>query len=119
MGFSLSIHIVLAVIGVTLQVIMMILEYLAIRYNDKQYKLLARRLSLVFLILFAVGSASGVLVSLELTLLWPKFMALVSQVAILPVYIEVFAFFLETIFLGIYVYTWDKFKWRYAHLLTG
>ncbi len=119
MGFSLAIHIVIASIGVALPVIMVVLEYLGIKKKDTQYMLLVKRLSLVFLILFAVGSASGVLVSLELFLLWPKFMALVGQVAILPVYVEVFAFFMETIFLGIYVYSWDKFKWKYAHLLSA
>ena len=51
--------------------------------------------------------------------LWPNFMQLVSQVAILPFYIEVFAFFVETIFIGIYFYSWDKFKNRYLHVLAG
>ncbi len=119
MGFSLSIHIVLAAIGVALPLIMVALEFIGIRKKDSHYRLLVKRLSLVFLILFAVGSASGVLVALELFLLWPNFMALVGQVAILPVYMEVFAFFMETIFLGIYVYSWDRFKWKYAHMLTG
>lgn len=119
MGFSLAVHIVLASLGVALPVIILALEFLGIRKKDDDYTNLARRLTIVFVILFAVGSASGILVSLELFLLWPKFMTLVGQVAILPVYVEVFAFFMETIFLGIYVYSWDKFRGDYSHLLLG
>lgn len=119
MGFSLSIHIILAAVGVALPLILITLEYLGVRYNDNDYKMLAKRLSVVFLVLFAVGSSSGVLVALELNLLWPKFMALVGQVAITPLIFEGFAFFMETVFIGVYVYSWDKFRWKYAHLLTA
>ena len=119
MGFSLSIHIILAAIGVALPLILITLEYLGVRYNDNDCRMLAKRLSVVFLVLFAVGSSSGVLVALELNLLWPKFMALVGQVAITPLIFEGFAFFMETIFIGVYVYSWGKFKWKYAHLLTA
>ncbi|MDE1825599.1 MAG: cytochrome ubiquinol oxidase subunit I [Candidatus Micrarchaeota archaeon] len=119
MGFSLFVHIILAVIGVALPLIILIAEYLGIKYNDKDYAVLSRRLMVVFIVLFAVGSASGILVAINLFLLWPTFMALVGQVAILPVYIEVFAFFLESIFIGIYVYSRNKFAGKYSHVLAG
>jgi cytochrome bd ubiquinol oxidase subunit I len=118
-GYSLSVHILLASLGMALPLIILFAEYLSIRYSDRDFKVFAKRLSIVFIILFALGTASGTLVAFELLLVWPKFMALVSQVAILPVYAEVFAFFLETIFLGIYIYTWDKFKNRMIHVLLG
>ncbi|HUC38786.1 MAG TPA: cytochrome ubiquinol oxidase subunit I [Candidatus Acidoferrum sp.] len=119
MAFSLGVHIILASIGISLPVIVVIAEVLGIRDNDRHFTVLARRLSLVLVVLFAVGTASGTLVALELFLLWPKFMALAGQVAILPVYMEVFAFFLEAIFLAIYIYSWDKFKGRYTHAVFG
>lgn len=59
MGFSLSIHIVLTAIGVALLLILITLEHLGVRYND--CKTLAKRLSVVFLVLFAVGSLCGCL----------------------------------------------------------
>jgi cytochrome bd ubiquinol oxidase subunit I len=119
MGFSLAVHIVLAAIGIVLPLVIITAEFLGIRYKNKYYTVMAKRLAIIFVIFFAVGTASGTLVALNLLLLWPKFMALVSQVAILPVYLEVFVFFLESIFLGIYFYSWDKFKNKYLHLLTG
>jgi cytochrome bd ubiquinol oxidase subunit I len=119
MAYSLAIHIVLAAIGIALPVIILSAEFIGIRNNDKYFKVLARRLSIVFAILFAVGTASGLLVALNIFLLWPKFMALISQVAILPFYSETFAFFVESIFLGIYFYSWNKFKNEYIHVLVG
>ncbi|MGI0100912.1 MAG: cytochrome ubiquinol oxidase subunit I [Candidatus Micrarchaeaceae archaeon] len=118
-GYSLSVHIVLAALGMALPLIILLAEYLSIKFNDKDYEVFAKRLSVAFIVLFALGTASGTLVALELLLVWPKFMSLVAQVAILPFYIEVFAFFIESIFLGIYIYSWDKFKSRRMHLLSG
>ncbi len=119
MAFSLAVHIILASIGIALPVIILIAEFLGIRYGNKYYTVMARRLAIVFAIFFAVGAASGTLVALNLVLLWPKFMAIVGQVAIIPIYLEVFVFFLESIFIGIYFYSWDKFKNKYMHLITG
>lgn len=119
MGFSLAVHIVLASIGIALPLIILIAEYIGIRKKDAYYQTLAKRLAVVFVVLFAVGTASGMVVALNISFVWPKFMALVGQVAIMPFYVEAFAFFAETIFLGIYIYSWDKFKNRYFHLLSG
>lgn len=116
MGFSLAIHIILAVIGVALPVIILTSEYLGIRYEDKEYRVLSKRLTTAFLIFFAIGTASGTLVAINLFFLWPSFMALVGKVAILPVYMEVFAFFTETIFLAIYLYSSDFFRNKYYHI---
>lgn len=112
-------HIILASIGIALPVIMLLAEYVSIRFNDKDFELLSKRISIAFVILFALGTASGTLVALELLLVWPKFMAFISQVAILPFYIEVFAFFMESIFIGIYIYSWGKFRNRMLHLASG
>ena len=104
MGFSLGVHIILAVIGIALPVIIVTAEITGIKKKDQYYTRIAKRLTTIFIVFFAVGAASGTLVALELLVLWPKFMVLVGHVAILPLYIEVFAFFLEAVFLGVYVY---------------
>ncbi|MDG7039153.1 MAG: cytochrome ubiquinol oxidase subunit I [Nitrososphaerota archaeon] len=119
MGFALAVHIIIASIGIALPVIILVAEFIGIRYHDPYYKVLAKRLAVVFVILFAVGTASGTVVALNLLFLWPQFMVVVGQVAILPLYAEVFAFFLESIFVGIYFYSWDRFSNGYLHLLTG
>ncbi len=116
MGFSLAVHIALVLVGIFLPLIIMIAEYLGIRYKDKYYLVLSRRLSTAFVIFFAVGTASGLLVAVNLLFLWPSFMALASQVAILPVFLEVFAFFMESIFLAIYIFSYKTIGNTYKHV---
>lgn len=118
-GFSLFVHIILASIGIALPLVILLLEFIGIMRKDRDYEVMAKRLSIAFVILFAIGTASGMLIAVVLLTVWPNFMALVSQVAIIPFYIEVFAFFVESIFLGIYIYSWDRFKNKYLHLLSG
>ncbi|MDE1860456.1 MAG: cytochrome ubiquinol oxidase subunit I [Candidatus Micrarchaeota archaeon] len=118
MGFSLSVHIVIAVIGVVLPVLIIISDYLWLRNNDNYYKVLSGRLTTAFVILFAIGTASGMLVAINLLFLWPNFMALVGQVAMSPVYLEVFAFFTESIFLTVYIFYRDVFRSRYARIIV-
>jgi cytochrome d ubiquinol oxidase subunit I len=68
--------------------------------------------------LFAVGVVTGTILSFELGLLWPNFMATFGAVFGLAFALEGFSFFLEAIFIAIYVYGWDRLSPR-AHLLTG
>jgi len=79
---------------------------------------LARRWSKVFAILFAVGAASGTIISFELGLLWPRFMAFAGGIIGLPFSLEGAAFFIEAIFVGIYLYGWDRLSPR-VHWLSG
>ncbi|MCL4391605.1 cytochrome ubiquinol oxidase subunit I [Candidatus Parvarchaeota archaeon] len=115
MGYSLAVHILLVTIGMTLPIIMSISEFISIKYRNKMYDVLAKRLANALIIFFAVGTASGIVVAVELFVLWPKFISVLGQVGILPLYMEVFAFFTEAIFLGIYIYFWNKFRSRMRH----
>jgi cytochrome bd ubiquinol oxidase subunit I len=117
MGFSLSVHIILAVLGIIFPLIIMLAEFIGVRYKDKYYITLSKRLTTAFIVLFAVGTTSGMLVAMNLFFLWPTFIALVGKVAILPVYLEVFAFFTESIFLAIYIYSEKLFGSTYWHVL--
>jgi cytochrome d ubiquinol oxidase subunit I len=108
MGTSLGFHIVFAVLGVGMPVLMSVAEGLAIWRHDQTWMLLARRWARAFGILFAVGAVSGTALSFELGLLWPRFIALSGSMIGLPFTAEGFAFFLEAIFLGLYLYGWDR-----------
>ena len=59
-------------------------------------------------LIFAIGAVSGTALSFELGLLWPGFMAFSGSIIGLPFSAEGFAFFLEAIFLGLYLYGWDR-----------
>jgi cytochrome d ubiquinol oxidase subunit I len=93
-------------------------EWLHLRTGDDVYRVLARRWSKVMLALFAVGVVTGTILSFEMGLLWPNFMATFGDVFGLGFTVEGISFFVEAIFIGIYVYGWDRLSPR-AHLLTG
>ncbi len=104
MAFSLGFHIIFAVIGIGMPVLMVIAEALYIKTGQIDYLNLAKRWAKGVAIMFAVGAVSGTVLSFELGLLWPDFMALAGPVIGMPFSMEGFAFFLEAIFLGIYLY---------------
>src|SRR4051812_17024059 len=108
MAFTLGSHIILACLGMGLPVLMSVAEGLALRTRDPEWGKLARRWSRAFAVLFAAGAVSGTVLSFELGLLWPAFMARYGAVIALPFTLEAFAFFLEAVFLGLYLYGWDR-----------
>src|SRR3982074_2646189 len=118
MAVSLGFHIVFAEIGVAMPVMMVLAEWRWRRTGDATYLQLARRWAKGAAILFAVGAVSGTVLSFELGLLWPGFMRFAGPLIGLPFSLEGFAFFLEAIFLGIYLYGWDRVGPR-AHLAAG
>ncbi len=117
MAFTLGSHIILACLGVGLPLMMFAAEGLSLR-GDPLWRELARRWSRAFLVLFAVGAVSGTVLSFELGLLWPAFMGTWGAVIGLPFTLEGFAFFIEAIFAGIYLYGWDRLSPR-VHWLTA
>ena len=104
MAMSLAFHIVFAVIGIGMPVLMLIAEWRWYRTRDKELLELAKRWAKGTAIMFAVGAVSGTVLSFELGLLWPKFMEHAGAVIGMPFSLEGFAFFTEAIFLGIYLY---------------
>lgn len=114
---TLSFHIIYATIGVGIPLMIMIAQWVGIKNNDEHYLLLARRWARGFVITVAIGVVTGTAIGLQLSLLWPNFMELAGQIIALPLFMETFAFFVEAIFLGLYLYTWDRFKNPKRHLL--
>ncbi|GEL06190.1 cytochrome ubiquinol oxidase subunit I [Rummeliibacillus sp. G93] len=115
--FTLTFHIIYATIGVGVPLLIMIAQWIGIQKNDEHYILLARRVARGFVITVAVGVVTGTAIGLQLSLLWPNFMQLAGNVIALPLFMETFAFFFEAIFLGIYLYTWDRFENQKKHFL--
>ncbi|WP_339301543.1 cytochrome ubiquinol oxidase subunit I [Paenibacillus sp. FSL R5-0623] len=116
-GLTLGFHVIFATLGVGVPLMIAIAEFIGIRKKDHHYILMAKRWSRGFVISVAVGVVTGTAISLQLALVWPNFMKLAGNVIALPLFMEVFAFFFEAIFLGIYLYTWDRFKNPYIHWL--
>lgn len=118
MGASLGFHIIFAVLGVGLPALLVAAEGLGLWRRDEVWLRLARRWAKGFGIVFAVGAVSGTVLSFELGLLWPAFMRLSGSIIGLPFSAEGVAFFLEAIFLGLYLYGWERLS-PLAHWLCG
>jgi cytochrome bd ubiquinol oxidase subunit I len=118
MALSLGSHIIIACLGMTFPFFVVFTEWRGQRTGDKVYDTLARRWAKAMAVLFAVGAVSGTILSFEFGILWPGWMGKYGDVMGLPFAMEGFAFFLEAIFVGIYLYGWDRLPPR-VHLLTG
>ncbi len=118
MALSLAFHIVFATAGIGMPVLMAIAEGLYLRTKRPVYLELTRRWAKGTAILFAVGAVSGTVLSFELGLLWPTFMRHAGPIIGMPFSLEGFAFFTEAIFLGLFLYGWNRIP-PVAHWLSG
>ncbi len=118
MAMSLAFHIIFAAAGIAMPLMMVIAEWRWLRTRDEAYLTLTKKWAKGTAILFAVGAVSGTVLSFELGLLWPGFMKWAGAIIGMPFSLEGFAFFTEAIFLGIYLYGWERVSPR-AHLAAG
>ena len=118
MAVSLGFHIIFAMVGIAMPVLMVVAERRWQRSGDRIYLELAHRWAKGTAILFAVGAVSGTVLSFQLGLLWPTFMEHAGAIIGMPFSLEGFAFFTEAVFLGVYLYGWDRISPR-AHLAAG
>jgi cytochrome d ubiquinol oxidase subunit I len=117
-ALSFAVHIPIVCFGIAFPAMFLFVEGLHLRTGDPTYKELARRWSKVALVLFAVGVVTGTILSFEFGLLWPDFMATFGDVFGIGFALEGISFFVEAIFIAIYVYGWDRLSPR-AHFLSG
>jgi cytochrome bd ubiquinol oxidase subunit I len=118
MAFTLGFHIILVPFGVAFTFIMMVANYRGLRRDDAEALLLAKRWSQVAAVLFAVGAVSGTVLSFEMGLLWPGLMGRYGAAYGLPFSVEGIFFFLEAIFVAIYIYGWKRLS-PVVHFWSG
>jgi cytochrome bd ubiquinol oxidase subunit I len=118
MAFTLGFHIILASVGVAFPALMLIANYRGLRRDDKDALLLARRWSKVVAVTFAVGAVTGTVLSFEFGLLWPAFTGRFGDVFGVLFAIEGICFFLEAIFVAIYIFGWRRLS-PWTHFWTG
>ena len=117
-ALSFAVHIPLVCFGISFPIMVLFVEWLYLRTGDRLYLTLARRWTRVMATLFAVGVITGTVLSFEMGLLWPEFTGRFGSVFGLGFAIEGFSFFMEAIFIGIYVYGWERLS-RWTHFLSG
>ena len=118
MAFTLGFHIILASLGVALPAMMLIANYRGLRRDDPDALRLAQRWSKAVAVTFAVGAVTGTVLSFEFGLLWPAFTGRFGEVFGVLFAIEGIFFFLEAIFIAIYIFGWKRLS-PWAHFWTG
>jgi cytochrome bd ubiquinol oxidase subunit I len=117
-ALSFAVHIPIVCFGIAFPTLVLVVEWLHHRTGDPLYLKLAKRWSKAMLALFAVGVVTGTILSFEMGLLWPGFTAQFGDVFGLGFALEGISFFVEAIFIGIYVYGWDRLSPR-LHFISG
>jgi cytochrome bd ubiquinol oxidase subunit I len=118
MAFTLGFHIILVPLGVSWAFMALVANYRAIKHDDADALLLAQRWSKLMAVTFAVGAVTGTVLTFEFGLLWPNFMGRFGAAFGIPFAIEGIFFFLEAIFIAIYIYGWKRLK-PWPHFWTG
>jgi len=117
-ALSFAVHIPLVCFGIAFPALVLYVESLFLRTGDELYRTLARRWTRILVALFAAGVVTGTILTFEMGLLWPNFTGTFGSVFGLGFAIEGFSFFMEAIFIGIYVYGWSRLSPR-AHFASG
>jgi cytochrome d ubiquinol oxidase subunit I len=117
-AISFTAHIPLVCFAIAFPPLVLYAEWRHLRTGDELYRTLARRWTRVMAALFAVGVVTGTILSFEMGILWPGFTGTFGGVFGLGFAIEGFSFFVEAIFIGIYVYGWNRMSPR-LHFLSG
>ncbi|HEX6347870.1 MAG TPA: cytochrome ubiquinol oxidase subunit I [Candidatus Dormibacteraeota bacterium] len=118
MAFTLGYHILLVPLGVALPTLTLLMEGIGLARRDPVALRLARRWSVVMAVQFAVGAVTGTILSFEFGILWPKMLGRFGAAFGLGFAVEGLAFFLEAVFIGIYLYGWTRLPPR-LHFLFG
>ncbi len=108
MGLSLGFHIIFACLGVGLPALIAMAHFAALKRKDEVWMKIAERLTRAFTVLVVIGVISGIIISIELSLLWPRFMEVAGPIIGTPISLETYAFFFEAIFLSLYLFGRDR-----------
>ncbi|KXG08801.1 putative cytochrome bd menaquinol oxidase subunit I [Anoxybacillus sp. P3H1B] len=107
-GTTMAFHIIFASLGVGIPLMILCAELLYQKTKNRDYAVMAKRWTKGIAVLLGVAIPSGTIAGVQLSLLWPGFMEVIGKVMALPFQIEIYAFFVEALFMSIYVYAADR-----------
>ncbi len=92
-----------------LSILVAIMETIYVRKGDILYKQMAQFWGKLFLINFAMGVVTGLVMEFQFGMNWSEYSRFVGDIFGAPLAIEgLTAFFLESTFIGIWIFGWDK-----------
>jgi cytochrome d ubiquinol oxidase subunit I len=118
MALSLGWHIIFSCFGIAFPVITVFAEWRGYKRGNAVLTELAHTWAKAMGVLFAAGAVSGTLLSFEMGILWPGLMDRFGEVFGFPFVLEGYAFFIEAIFVGVYLFGWNRMSPR-AHMLSA
>lgn len=118
MALSLGFHIIFASISMVLPFFMARAHWRYLQRKEEHHLRLTKAWAHGAAVLFATGAVSGTALSFQLGLLWPGFMEHAGPIIGMPFSLEGAAFFLEAIFLGLFLYGWGRLTPRW-HFISG
>jgi len=102
-------HFIFVPLTLGLVVLIAIMETIYVKTNNEEYKTMAKFWGKLFLINFAVGIVTGITLEFQFGMNWAEYSRFVGDVFGAPLAIEAtVAFFLESTFLGMWIFGWNK-----------
>jgi len=110
-AFTVGFHYIFPPLSIGLGLLMVLFEGMYLKTKNKEYEVLARFWTKIFALTFVLGVSSGIVMEFEFGTNWARYSRFVGDVFGSPLAAEgVFAFALESTFLGILIFGWNKTK---------
>jgi cytochrome d ubiquinol oxidase subunit I len=117
-AFTVAFHYIYPPLSIGLGLLLVIFESLYIRTKNKQYEILARFWTKIFALTFGIGVATGIVMEFEFGTNWATYSRYVGDVFGSALAAEgIFAFALESGFLGVLLFGWNRVK-PWVHLVA-
>ncbi len=117
-GITTIYHFFFVPLTLGLAILIALMETFYVRTGNETYKRMAQFWGRLFLINFAMGVVTGIVQEFQFGMNWADYSRFVGDIFGAPLAIEALAaFFLESTFLGIWMFGWDKLP-KWAHLAT-
>jgi cytochrome d ubiquinol oxidase subunit I len=114
-ALGIYVHAITVAIVIGFSVTLTITEFLGIWKKDVSLIKLAKQISLVIVIAFVFGAATGTLVEFGLIQVWNGVILAIGSFFFTPLFLELVAFTIEATLLVALLYTWNKFKNPWTH----
>jgi cytochrome bd ubiquinol oxidase subunit I len=108
-AFTIAFHYIYPPLSIGIGLIMVIMEGLYLKTGNKQYEVLTRFWLQIFAITFGIGVATGIIMEFEFGTNWAVYSKYVGDIFGSALAAEgLFAFGLESTFLGILIFGWNR-----------
>jgi cytochrome d ubiquinol oxidase subunit I len=118
-AFTISFHYIYPPLSIGLGVCMVIMEGMYLKTGDKMYEEMTRFFTRIFALIFGIGVATGIVMEFEFGTNWATYSKYVGDVFGSALAAEgIFAFALESGFLGILLFGWNRVSSRVHFIST-